>query len=275
MRMPFKNVEKTVAQNAGDQEKLQKTTSPEKSVMKTEVEKADISEKPEIPGNAANKADADDRITDDDGNDVNEGESLPPNKTFTLNGIEYKTDDNGKIYSIDRKRLRNITYALDGKVYHTNDSGERILTSEEKQRIKMETGWSDEIIDHISSMAEYEVYKKAGLVEADVGGKKCLIRSDIDWNQKDAMGRTNRERVEAKPPDGPLAPITKNGETVELHHIGQHQNSPFAELTQVEHRGKGNNTVMHDTTKSESEINRSVFNDEKKEYWQARANGGV
>ena len=37
---------------------------------------------------------------------------------------------------------------------------------------------------------------------------------------------------------------------------------------------KGNNTVMHDTTKGETEINRGVFNGEKKEYWQARATGG-
>ena len=33
------------------------------------------------------------------------------------------------------------------------------LSDEEKQRIKEETGWSDEIIDAISSMEEEEIYK--------------------------------------------------------------------------------------------------------------------
>lgn len=274
MRTPFRESERTAAQETGEREKLQKTELPEENKAKIETEKTEVPENSEAPENKAGTTDADDSIKDDNGNDVNEGDSLPPNKTITLNGIKYKTDDNGKIYAIDGKRIENNTYVLDSKVYHTNESGERVLTDEEKKSIKEETGWSDEVIDHISSMAEYEVYKKAGLVEADVGGKKCLIRNDIDWDQKDAEGKTNRERVEAKPPDGPLAPITKDGDLVELHHIGQHQDSPFAELTMDEHRGKGNNTIMHDTTKGETEIDRSIFNGEKKEYWQVRANGG-
>lgn len=108
------------------------------------------------------------------------------------------------------------------------------LTDEEKAKIKEETGWSDEIIDAISSMEEYEIYKKAGLVEAEINGRKCLIRTDIDWDQKDAMGRTNRERAEQG-----LPPINKDGKVIELHHIGQHSDSPLAELTTEEHRGKG------------------------------------
>lgn len=274
MRTPFKDAERATAQDIGEQEDLHETSSLESNDAHTDADQDMIPEGADVQGDISDNKDAGARILDDAGNDINEGESLPPNKTFTLNGIKYKTDDNGKIYSIDGKRIGNNTYVLDGKVYHTNDSGERVLSDEERASIKEETGWSDEIIDHISSMAEYEIYKNAGLVEADVGGKKCLIRSDIDWDQKDAEGKTNRERVEAKPPDGPSAPITKDGELVELHHIGQHQNSPFAELTMDEHRGKGNNTVMHDTTKGETEINRGVFNGEKKEYWQARAIGG-
>ena len=274
MRMPIRDPERIAAQDAGEHDNLQKNTLLEDDKAKTEIERMGVSKNTETPENKAGQADIDANIVDDGGNSINEGDSLPPNKTFTLNGIKYKTDDNGKIYSIDGKRIENNTYVLDGKVYHTNDCGERVLTNEEKKSIKEETGWSDEIVDHISSVAEYEVYKMAGLIEADVGGKKCLIRNDIDWDQKDATGKTNRERVEAKPPDSLSAPITKDGELVELHHIGQHQDSPFAELTMDEHRGKGNNTVMHDTTKGETAIDRSIFNVEKKEYWQVRANGG-
>lgn len=148
------------------------------------------------------------------------------------------------------------------------DEKQEGLTDEEKAKIKEETGWSDEIIDAIGSMEEYEIYKNAGLVEVEIDGKKCLVRNDIDWNQKDAMGRTNRERAEQG-----LSPINNDGKVIELHHIGQHADSPLAELTTEEHRGKGNDTILHNKTK-ESEIDRQAFAKERNEHWEARANEG-
>ena len=145
---------------------------------------------------------------------------------------------------------------------------ESSLTDEEKQKIKDETGWSDEIIDAIRSMKEYEIYKNAGLQEAEINGRKCLVRSDIDWEQKDSMGRTNKERAEAG-----LSPLNKNGEIIELHHIGQKNDGPLAELTADEHRSKDNYSVLHDT-KKESEIDRIEFNNERSEHWKNRANTG-
>lgn len=139
------------------------------------------------------------------------------------------------------------------------------LTDEQKVKIKEETGWSDEIIDAMGSWDEYQIYKHAGLQEAEIGGKKCLIRDDIDWEQKDAMGRTNRERAEQG-----LSPINKDGKVIELHHIGQRFDSSLAELTQEEHRGKGNDTILHDKTK-ESEIDRQAFAGERSNHWAARA----
>lgn len=142
------------------------------------------------------------------------------------------------------------------------------LTNEEKIKIKEETGWSDEMIDSIESMDEYEIYKNAGLQEAEIGGKNCLIRNDIDWSQKDTMGRTNQERAEQG-----LSPINKDGKIVELHHIGQRADSPLAELTPEEHRGKGNDTILHNKSK-ESEIDRNVFAGEKDTHWEIRKNEG-
>ena len=92
-----------------------------------------------------------------------------------------------------------------------------------------------------------------------------VIRNDINWEQKDGMGRTNKERAEQG-----LSPINKDGKVIELHHIGQHADSPFAELTPEEHRGKGNDTVLHDKTK-ESEIDRTAFAGERSEYWKERS----
>ena len=151
------------------------------------------------------------------------------------------------------------------KETETDENVKEGLTDEEKTKIKEETGWSDEIVDAIGSWKEYEIYKNANLVEAEIDGKKCLIRNDIDWNQKDEMGRTNKERAEQG-----LSPINKDGKVIELHHIGQHSNSPLAELTQEEHRGKGNDGILHDKTK-ESEINRQAFAEERSDHWSARA----
>lgn len=143
----------------------------------------------------------------------------------------------------------------------------RELTEEEKQRIKEETGWSDEIIDAIRTMREYEVYKAAGLKEAEIGGKKCLIRDDIDWNQVDEKGRTNQERVERG-----LAPLDKNGNAIELHHIGQHADSPLAELTVEQHRGTGNDTILHDKSiQTETHGEGNNWDNERQTYWKNRA----
>ena len=147
----------------------------------------------------------------------------------------------------------------------TSDQIEKKPFENEKRiEIKEETGWSDEIINAIRYREEAEVYKNAGLVEAKIGGKSCLTKPDIDWEQKDAMGRTNEERANQG-----LAPIN-GGEVIELHHIGQHTDSPLAELTREEHRGKGNDAILHDKTK-ESEIDRQAFAREKNNHWMERA----
>lgn len=150
----------------------------------------------------------------------------------------------------------------------SDDSPENVeygLTVAEKEKLKEETGWSDEIVDSTRSIEEAEIYKNADLKEEDINGKKCLIRSDIDMEQKDEFGRTNKERME-----NGNAPLTDSGETIELHHIGQKQDSPLAELTTQEHRGKGNDTILHDKQK-ETEIDRGEFAKERKQHWESRA----
>jgi hypothetical protein len=140
------------------------------------------------------------------------------------------------------------------------------LSEDEKNKVKeAHPDWPPEIIDAIGSWKEYEIYDKAGLVYAEINGKPCLIRPDIDMNQKDVYGRTNKERIELG-----LSPLNKNNEPIELHHIGQKPDSPLAELTEKEHRGKVNDGILHDKTK-ESEINRGEFQREKKAHWDTRA----
>lgn len=46
------------------------------------------------------------------------------------------------------------------------------------------------------SNAIAEIYEKAGLQAVKIDGKWCLIRSDIDLDQVDEDGISNRERME-------------------------------------------------------------------------------
>lgn len=179
-------------------------------------------------------------------------ENITPN-------IEYiKNTCPEKLKADLRDKLDKIPFASEQMVE------KRALIPEEIKKMRAETGWSENILKQMKSIGECKVYKNANLEERIINGKECLIRTDIDWNQKDALGRTNKERV-----DMGLSPLDNNGVPVELHHIGQHNNSPLAELKKIEHMGNGNNTILHDTNKT-SEIDREKFADERREHWQNR-----
>jgi hypothetical protein len=152
------------------------------------------------------------------------------------------------------------------------DSGENAdvqgLSEEEKTKIKeTHTDWPDEIINSIGSWEEYKIYDEAGLKVEYVDGKPCLIRKDIDMEQKDFNGRTNRQRME----EG-LAPQDRNGRPIELHHIGQKTDSPLAELKFEEHHCNGNDSILHDKTK-ETEVHGegNTWDQERQKHWETRS----
>ena len=145
-------------------------------------------------------------------------------------------------------------------------------------RVKQRTGWSDDIISALRSKEEAQIYIAARLVEKRVNGRPALVNPSIDgrafncrkdwlkekfadydrwkdYNNADLMG-------EGYPPRD------SNGDPYELHHIGQHQDSPFAELTWQQHMGDGNNAILH--PQRESEIDRQQFDHEKAAHWMAR-----
>lgn len=153
------------------------------------------------------------------------------------------------------------------------ESEKKGLTDEEKERIKEETGWSDEIINHIESMEQYEIYKNADLHEEEINGRKCLVK-DIDLDYVDPKtGMTNRELM-AKG----RSPIdAKTGEKIELHHMGQDFDAPFAELCENSEHGDGNHSTLHtktsDSWRNDPEL-KAQYQREKRDHWQTRANEG-
>lgn len=140
------------------------------------------------------------------------------------------------------------------------------LTDEQKAEIQAETGWSDKIIDNIRSPEEADIYKNVGLTELKIDGKECLIKEDLEFDTPDEYGVTNGMRIN----DG-NAPHNADGEVIYVHHIGQHADSPFAELTFAEHRQGGNDTILHDKnmeTEVHGDDNR--WTKERREYWKQR-----
>lgn len=174
--------------------------------------------------------------------------------------------------SMKASETKNSENAENSEGSETKQEG---LTEEERAKIKEETGWSDEIIDNIKNMKQYEVLKNAGLKEVEINGRKCLIKENIDLDYTDEDGVSNMDRMARG-----LAPLdSKTGKPIELHHLGQKADSPLVELTEEEHRtgeyedGKKNQSLWHDNT-VETEVHGEGNNwdQERKAHWKERAN---
>lgn len=148
------------------------------------------------------------------------------------------------------------------------------LNEEEKKQIKEESGWSDEIVNSIQNVKQYEILKNAGLIEADINGQKCLIKENIDLDYTDEDGISNKERMTRG-----LAPLdSETGKPIEIHHLEQKKDSPRVELTEQEHRtgeyedGKKNQSLWHDNSK-ETEVHGegNLWNKERQAHWKTRA----
>lgn len=139
------------------------------------------------------------------------------------------------------------------------------LSMNEAAAIQKESGYPLDVIKTFKTKEQYEICKKAGLRPEMVNGKINLVR-DIDLSFKDEFGRTNLERMQK----GLAALDPATGETYQLHHIGQKMDSTLAILTESEHMQGGNNTIWH-VLGNESEIDRDIFAQQRKQFWKDMA----
>ena len=136
-----------------------------------------------------------------------------------------------------------------------------------------ESKWSEDINSRIDNKEQFEIYKNADLHEAEINGRKCLVK-DIDFDYVDEKtGKTNRELM-AKG----RSPIdSKTGERIELHHMGQSFDSPFAELDENSEHGDGNQKTLHPKTEDSWRNDKELvnqYNKEKAEHWKTRSKEG-
>lgn len=144
---------------------------------------------------------------------------------------------------------------------------QNMLKELDKALVKEISPYSNEINEFIKNPNELKVYENANLEESIVNDRLVLKTNEINPNLIDSFGRTNIERMEKG-----LSPIDENGNSYNLHHIGQKMNSPLAELTQDEHNIY--DKILHDKTiKTEihNDTNELNWSKERKEHWQTRA----
>ncbi len=146
------------------------------------------------------------------------------------------------------------------------------LSIDDVARIQLESHYPLELISRFHSIQEYELfYEQTGLTGMEVNGRIALVRDiDLDYvgidSRYNANGLTNYERMmEGLTPYDPAT-----GEIYNLHHIGQEMDSPLAILTsRTEH--SGNYSILHQDygPNSHSQIDRPVFEKERREFWQS------
>ena len=137
------------------------------------------------------------------------------------------------------------------------------LTMDEVATIQKETKWPISVIKQIHNMDEYQALATCELIPVMVDGETALrpSLSSLDPDLVDDMGRTNLQRAA----EG-LAMLDKNGNTLELHHIGQQADATLALLTQEQHDA----AALHgfETT---SLIDRTEFAAKRKAFWKSIA----
>ena len=154
------------------------------------------------------------------------------------------------------------------------DSIEKEAAERQRRLIEKHSPYSDEINQCICTYEELRFYCSLGLTEGNVT-RLSLIR-EIDPDMKvTCKGKRNAELMAEGHP--PYAYDSEDGQ-IELHHIGQNPNAPFAELTRDEHIMHGSNKKLHKNTQEswrKDQTTESMFEKERLSYWKKRAQGNI
>ena len=125
-----------------------------------------------------------------------------------------------------------------------------------------------------SDIIRYELFNLSflkGMGSSGVG-RICIIFEQhrifihdelFDLDRVDKCGRTNRERMRQG-----VAPIGKDGKSVNLHHIKQDPDGNLEEILSSEH--SKNTAALHPFRNQPSRINRNTFRRYRERYWTYR-----
>ena len=137
------------------------------------------------------------------------------------------------------------------------------LSMNDAAKIQKETKWPLDVVKSIHSYDEYLIYKNAGNYPTRLKSGKLAFGKEIDWNLVDSKGRTNIERVTK----WKKAPIDADGNSYELHHVGQKADSPLAILTKDEHHSKKNYSILHYAEEGKN-VADDVWKKQREDFWK-------
>lgn len=127
--------------------------------------------------------------------------------------------------------------------------------------------FSQRINSFIRSVKELRIYQQFNLKEAVLTRPALIL--DIDPDYRTPNGETNAERMMRG-----LAPYdATTGSIIDLHHIGQQYDAPFAELPHCIHNGTGISSILHYVKKPSwrNEPNKvKEYLKESTAYWKQR-----
>ena len=193
----------------------------------------------------------------------------------SLSGITTAMKTNGNIDAVKKSFAKNaakgfkwgaITGAVTagtGKFLSLKSMTKGGLKIGQVAKIQKETKWSRETISSIRSMDEYRLFK--GAKEMTINGKRVLVTTKVYPRfQSTLHGKivTNAQRMEKG--YSPLNP--KTGKEIELHHIGQENDSTLAMMTSEKHNKYSK--ILHDNRRVSS-IDRTKFKVVRKKIWKA------
>lgn len=119
----------------------------------------------------------------------------------------------------------------------------------------------------IHSVKELQIYQQLKLKESVITRPALAI--DIDLNYSTPTGETNAQRLSQG-----LAPYdAATGSVIDLHHIGQKPNSPFAELPHSIHNAPGISSILHYVMSPSWRKDPQLLKEYQKEttaYWKQR-----
>ena len=127
--------------------------------------------------------------------------------------------------------------------------------------------YSANINSYIRKREELNIYLDCSLKETTITRPVLVFPIDVDFRY--ANGPTNLERMLNG--EAPYDSVT--GDVIELHHIGQKFNSPFAELPRSVHCSTQTYSLLHDTSIESWRVDKELIARTKQEtdrHWKTR-----
>lgn len=146
------------------------------------------------------------------------------------------------------------------------ERGIAIFKEKRETCVEQLSPYSRPINVYIRNTKELQIYTQLNLKETIITRPTLIL--DIDPYYCDLSGVSNIEKMISG-----KAPIdSATGDIIDLHHIGQKYNSPFAELPHSAHELGGNYSILHSPTiswRNNEEFVR-LTNAEITKYWKMR-----